>query len=122
MTIAISKILFVAAFFLATIILFGLIEGLIYEGEMENKNLLMLKNANSSYNSSDSDDDSTFDEFKKFATERFEKKAYLCIQLEEYAKEEQGEIDEDLNYKEECDTILEGMDYFEKKEVLKKYD
>lgn len=120
MTLAISEILFVAAFFLATIILFGLIGGLIYEGEMENKNLLILINANGSYNSSDSDDDSTFEEFKKFATERFEKKAYLCIQLEEYAEEDGS--DEDLNYKEECDTILEGMDYFEKKEILKKYD
>lgn len=70
--------------------------------------------------SSDSDDDSAFDDFKKFATERFEKKAYLCIQLEEYAEEDGS--DEDLNYKEECDKILEDMDYFEKKEILKKYD
>ena len=30
--------------------------------------------------------------------------------------------DEDLNYKEECDKILEDMDYFKKKEILKKYD
>ena len=70
--------------------------------------------------SSDSDDDSAFDDFKKFATERFEKKAYLCIQLEEYAEEDGS--DEDLNYKEECDKILEDMDYLEKKEILKKYD
>ena len=57
---------------------------------------------------------------KNLATERFEKKAYLCIQLEEYAEEDGS--DEDLNYKEECDKILEDMDYFKKKEILKKYD
>ena len=96
----ISKVLFIAAaiFSSTTIILFGNAYG---------------------NSSNDSDDDSAFDDFKKFATERFEKKAYLCIQLEEYAEEDGG--DEDLNYKEECDKILEDMDYFEKKEILKKY-
>ena len=97
----ISKVSFIAAAILSstTIILFGNAYGSI---------------------SSDSDDDSAFEEFKKFATERFEKKAYLCIQLEEYAEEDGG--DEDLNYKEECDQILEDMDYFEKQEILNKYD
>jgi hypothetical protein len=74
---------------------------------------------------------STQDNFERFgesarnAQEDFmDKKSYLCIKFEELMQEGDSEDldEEDLKYKEDCDKTLENLDYFEKKEILKKYD
>jgi hypothetical protein len=66
-----------------------------------------------------------FDENARDAQEEFiDKYNYLCIKLQELYQEgdPQDVYEESSYYKEDCDEILENRDYFEKKEILNKYD
>jgi hypothetical protein len=65
-----------------------------------------------------------FDENTRNAQEEFiDKYSYLCIKLEElYQQVDPQDVYESPYYKEDCDEILENMDYFEKKEIINKFD
>lgn len=65
-----------------------------------------------------------FDENARDPQEEFiDKYNYLYIKLQELYQEggPQDMYEESPYYKEDCDEILENMDYFEKKEILNKY-
>ena len=65
-----------------------------------------------------------FDENTRNAQEEFiDKYSYICIKLEElYQQGDPQDVYESPYYKEDCDEILENMDYFEKKEIINKFD